>query len=81
VPYYTKFENILPEELIHSEITGELQKAKKEIKNIIEEDLENIKKLADSQNKRLAFNEFRKPASIIRIAFYIENDPLPTDQV
>jgi hypothetical protein len=81
VPYYTKPENILPEELIHSEITVELQKAKKEIKNIIEEDLENIKKLASSQNKRLAFNEFRKPSSIIRMAFYIENDPLPTDQV
>jgi hypothetical protein len=32
VPYYTKPENILPEELIHSEITVELQKAKKEIK-------------------------------------------------
>jgi hypothetical protein len=80
VPYYTKFENILPEELIHSEITKELEKAKKEIKKIVEEDLENVRRLAINVNKAIAFNEFTKPSSIIRMAFYIEGDPLP-DQV
>ncbi|HEY9385711.1 MAG TPA: hypothetical protein VIP70_01620 [Nitrososphaeraceae archaeon] len=81
VPYYAKFENILPEELIHSEITEELENAKKEIKNIVEEDLEGVRRLAINVNKVIAFNEFTKPSSIIRMAFYIENDPLPIDQV
>jgi predicted transcriptional regulator len=39
VSYYSKFENILPYELIHSEITEELGRARNEINKIIDEDL------------------------------------------
>jgi hypothetical protein len=45
-PYYSKFENILPYELIHSEITEELCRARNEINKIIDEDLRNIKNLS-----------------------------------
>jgi hypothetical protein len=38
-PYYSKFENILPYELTHSEITEELGRARNEINKIIDEDL------------------------------------------
>lgn len=69
-PYYSKFENILPDELPETEITEELGSARNEINKTIEEDLRK-KKLR--QNK-FAFNEFTKPASIIRMAFYIEGD-------
>lgn len=78
-PSYTKFENILLDELIESEITDELAKTKNEINMIVDEDLRNIKNLASSQNKAIAFSEFSKPSSIIRMAFYIEGDP-PQDQ-
>ena len=68
IPYFSKFENILPDELI-------LTRARNEINKIIEEDLRKIKDLTIRQNKSIAFNEFTKPASIIRMAFYIEGDP------
>jgi hypothetical protein len=71
---YTKFENILPEELSHTQITEELEDAKNEINNIIEEDLRNLKSLSSSKNKAIPFNEFLKPPSIIKAAFYLEND-------
>lgn len=74
-PYYSKFENILPDELPEIEITEELGRAKNEINKTIEEDLRKIKDLTIRQNKSIAFNEFTKPASIIRMAFYIEGDP------
>jgi hypothetical protein len=45
-PSYTKFENILPDELIESEITDELAKTKNEINMIVDVDLRNIKNLA-----------------------------------
>lgn len=73
-PTYTKFENILLEELSHTQITEELEQAKKEINNIIEEDLRNVKSLSSSKNKAIPFNEFLKPPSIIKTAFYLEND-------
>jgi hypothetical protein len=73
-PRYTKFENILPDELNHTEITRELEEAKNAINNIIEEDLRNIKSLSSSQNKAIPFNEFLKPPSIIKAAFYIDGD-------
>ncbi|MBV9176067.1 MAG: hypothetical protein JO297_03425, partial [Nitrososphaeraceae archaeon] len=73
-PTYTKFENILPDELRHTQITEELEEAKNEINNIIEEDLRNIKGLSSSKNKAIPFNEFLKPPSIIKAAFYLEND-------
>ena len=50
-------------------------RARNEINKIIEEDLRKIKDLTIRQNKSIAFNEFTKPASIIRMAFYIEGDP------
>jgi hypothetical protein len=77
--YFTKFENILPDDLIDSEITTELGRAKNEINKIIDEDLKNIKNLIGKQNKSIAFNEFSKPASIIRMVFYLEDDPLYDD--
>jgi hypothetical protein len=39
IPYYSKFENILPDELPDIEITEELGRARNEINKIIEEDL------------------------------------------
>jgi len=74
-PYYSKFENILPDELIYIEITEELDRARNEVNKIIEQDLREIKDLTIRQNKSIAFNEFSKPASIIRMAFYLEDDP------
>ena len=71
---YAKFENILPDDLISIKITEEVEEAKNEINNIIEEDLRNVKNLSSSQNKAIPFNEFLKPPSIIKTAFYIESD-------
>jgi len=71
---YTKLENILPDELNHTTIIEELEEAKNEINKIIEEDLRNVKSLSSSQNKAIPFNEFLKPPSIIKAAFYIESD-------
>ena len=73
-PRYTKFENVLPDELSHTQITEELEEAKNEINNIIEEDLRNVKSLSSNQNKAIPFNQFLKPPSIIKEAFYLEND-------
>jgi hypothetical protein len=73
-PRYTKSENILPDELSHSQITEELEEAKNEINKIIEEDFRYVKSLSSSQNKAIPFNEFLKPPSIIKAAFYIESD-------
>lgn len=75
-PHYSKFENILPYELIHSEITEELGRARNEINKIMDEDLRNIKNLTNVQNKLIAFKKFSKPPSIIKMAFYIEDDLL-----
>jgi hypothetical protein len=80
IPYYSKFENGLPDEFIRTEITEELKRAKNELNKIIDEDLSNIKNLAHSQNKQIPFKEFSKPSSIIRMAFYIQDDP-PEDDV
>ena len=44
-PYYSKFENILPEELAEVEITEVLGRARNELNKIIEEDLKKIKDL------------------------------------
>ena len=43
IPYFSKFENILPDELIDIEIAEELVRARNEINKIIEEDLRKIK--------------------------------------
>ena len=74
-PIYAKFQNILPDELIrNNNITEELERARYEINSIINDDLRNTKNLAISQNKAIAFNEFLKPPSIFKTAFYIESD-------
>ncbi|MGC2426502.1 MAG: hypothetical protein WA421_05670, partial [Nitrososphaeraceae archaeon] len=73
-PRYTKFENVLPEELNHTQITRGLEEAKNEINNKIEEDLRDIKSLSSSRDKAIPFNQFLKPPSIIKAAFYLEND-------
>ncbi len=73
-PRYTKFESILPDKLSHTKITEELEEAKNEINTIVEEDLRNVKSLSTSQNKAIPFNEFLKPPSIIKAAFYIKGD-------
>lgn len=55
--YYAKFQNILSEGLLDSnknnniKITEEVEKAKNEINNIIEEDSKNIKNLAAKETK------------------------------
>lgn len=59
----------------NTSISEELEIAKNEINGIINDDLKNIKNLANSKNKAIAFNEFLKPPSIIKRAFYIEGDP------
>jgi hypothetical protein len=69
IPYYSKFENILPEELAEVEITEVLGRARNELNKIIEEDLKKIKDLTFRLNKSIAFNEFTKPPSLIRMAF------------
>jgi hypothetical protein len=43
IAYFSKFENILPDELIDIEIAEELSRARNEINKIIEEDLRKIK--------------------------------------
>jgi hypothetical protein len=73
-PRYTKFQNILPDELSDTKINEELEEAKNEINKIIEEDLRNVKTLSSSQNKAIPFNEFLKPPSIIKAAFYTKQD-------
>jgi hypothetical protein len=80
-PYYSKFENILPEELPDTRITEELVRARNEINNIIEEDLKKIKDLATRQNRSIMFNEFTKPPSVIRMAFYITEGESSYDDV
>jgi hypothetical protein len=39
IPYFSKFENILPDEFMDFEIAEELGRARNEINKIIEEDL------------------------------------------
>jgi hypothetical protein len=52
----------------------ELEITKDEIDRIIHDDLRNVKNLAISKNKAIVFNEFLKPPSIFKTAFYIESD-------
>ena len=42
-PSYSKFENILPDELIQTHLEEELELARDELKEIIKEDQKNIK--------------------------------------
>jgi hypothetical protein len=74
--YYAKFQNILPEGLLDSnknnniKITEEVEKAKNEINNIIEEDSKNIKNLAAKENKIISFNDFSRQDFVTKMAFY-----------
>jgi hypothetical protein len=65
---------ILPDELNHTTIIEELEESKNKINEIIEEDLRNVKSLSTNHNKAIPFNEFLKPPSIIKAAFYIKED-------
>ena len=76
IPIYTKFENILPDELSNDNIFKELERAKHEINSIINDDLKNIKNLAISQNKVIAFNEFLKPPFVFKAGFYVDGNHL-----
>jgi hypothetical protein len=76
IPIYTKFENILPDELSNDNIFKELEWAKHEINSIINDDLKNIKNLAISQNKAIAFNEFLKPPFVFKAGFYVDGNHL-----
>lgn len=58
-PSYRKFEGILPDNLIETELKKALETARDEIKRIIEEDSENIKNLSVKQNKTILFDEFK----------------------
>jgi hypothetical protein len=73
-PSYRKFEGILPDDLMHTELKSELEAARNEVMLIIKEDLENIKNLSIQQNKTILFNEFKKPDYIVKNAFYSEDD-------
>ena len=73
-PSYSKFENILPDELIQTHLEKELELARDELKEIIKEDQENIKNLCIQQNKTIPFSDFINPNYIIKMAFYAEND-------
>jgi hypothetical protein len=73
-PIYSKFQNILPDELGNNNITEELEGARNEINSMINDDLRDIKNLAISMNKAIAFNEFLKPPSVFKAAFCIDGD-------
>jgi hypothetical protein len=70
---YSRLENILPEDLISTEITDELQKAKDEMDKIIEEDSQNIQQLAAQANKESALDSSTL-ATIIKLAFALKKD-------
>jgi hypothetical protein len=53
IPSYSKFENILPDELIQTKLKEELEIARDELKKIIKDDLENIKNLCLQHNKTI----------------------------
>jgi hypothetical protein len=72
-PYYSKFEDILPEELIHADIPEELRKAKNAIDNIIGEDQQNIQNLAARVTKQSALNS-STVAITIKMGFALKKD-------
>lgn len=71
---YTKFENILPEELLNIDF-NELVLIHEEIKKIMNEDLEYIKKITAKNNKSIKFDEFKRIEYLIELGFFVENDP------
>jgi hypothetical protein len=73
-PYYSQFENILPDELTQSEIKKELEIAKNELEKIIEEDLLHINNLLVKENKTIEFNKFLNLDYIIKRGFYHRSD-------
>lgn len=73
-PSYSKFENILPDELIQTQLKEELEIARDELKRIIKEDQGNIKNLCLQQNIIIPFSDFHKPDFIVKMAFYAKGD-------
>lgn len=71
---YSKFENILPGEIVQLDI-NELELIKDRIKVIIEEDLKAIKKLSIQKQKIIDFDAFKNPETLMRSGFFIRGDP------
>lgn len=72
-PYYSKFEYILPEELLQSAITEQLKEAKSEMDTIIREDSQTLQKLAASANKESALDSSTL-AAILKHAFALKEE-------
>lgn len=72
-PYYSKLEYILPEELLQSAITEQLEEAKREMDNIIREDSQTLQKLAASANKESALDSSTL-AAILKQAFALKEE-------
>jgi hypothetical protein len=51
--HYSRFENILPDQLVHNEIKEELETARNEIKKITDEDLKSIQQIINAFNTNL----------------------------
>ena len=79
VERYASFENILPEELPQIDFS-ELTKAQEEIKKIMNEDLELIKKISEEKNKGINFENFRDPFNLVSLGFFLESDPHQEDE-
>jgi hypothetical protein len=62
--------------LSNDNISKELKSAKHEINKMINDDLKNIKNLATSQNKAIAFNEYLKPPSVFKAGLYVDGNHL-----
>lgn len=75
---YSKFENILPEELLDIDF-NELVSIHEEIKNIMNEDLANIKKICTDNNKLIEFDDFKNIEYLIQLGFFVRNDPPQED--
>jgi hypothetical protein len=71
---YTRFDNMLPEELLDIDF-NDLFLVHEEIKKIINEDLNNLKKVCAENNKPIRFDEFKDIEFLIKTGFYVENDP------
>jgi hypothetical protein len=80
-PSFSKFENILPDELIQTQLKEELEITRDELKKIIKEDQENIKNLCLQQNRIIPFSDFHKPDFVVKMAFYTKQDMSPYDHL
>jgi hypothetical protein len=75
---YSKFENILPEELLSIDF-NELVLIHEEIKKIMNEDLDNIKKICAENNNLINFDDFKNIEYLLQLGFFAQNDPAQED--